>query len=133
MVPDQDENSRVLRGGLRCLEVLRDCSQCNLKAKLAGFPRIACSMSCESHRGVKDSEASGLRRVRSVYCNKEDCSTSRVGGHDMELLLGHVRPSEDIYQASRYLSLELWVCGGAQGISVGSISRRAAFKAKRQS
>lgn len=42
----------------------------------------------------------------------------------MELHLGHVRPSEGIHRASRYLSLELWV---------GSVSGQAAFKAKRQS
>lgn len=79
-------------------------SQYNLKVKLAGFHglHVVCR---ESHRGVKDSKISGLRQMSSVYCNKE--VGSRFGGDDRELHLGHVRPSEGIHQASRYMSLEL--------------------------
>ena len=109
----------------------------NLKAKPAGFPWIARRVSCERQSGVSNdtiwrmSEVSGLRQMSSVYCNKEGCRTSRSGGDDKELHLGHVKPSEGIHQAPGYLSLELW--GGVQALSAsggGGTSRRMAFKAK---
>lgn len=75
-------------------------------------------MSCESQREIKnDSNISGLRQMSYVYCNKEDCRTSRFGGDDIEAHLGRLMPSEGIHQASRCLSLELWGGVWAQGVS----------------
>lgn len=90
-------------------------------------------VSCESQSRVRnDSKVFGLRQMSPVYCNKEGCGTSRFRGDDKELHLGYAKPSEDIHQAPRYLSLELWGGVWAQNVSVVGISRRMAFKAKRQ-